>query len=294
MSAGELTPARAVPSARDLAALAKPRITLMVVATGVLGALAAPARPPLARALCALVGTALLVAGANALNMWLERDTDARMPRTRDRPVAAGRISPGLALGLGLGATLASLVLLAAASFRVAWLGAVAWGAYVALYTPMKRWTRWSLPVGAIAGAMPPAMGWATASDAPLGALYLFLLLFTWQLPHFLAISLFRGAEYAGAGLAVGLPPWSARRARAGGELLAYAVGFVGVTLTAPLWGLGGPVSVGVAALSGGGLLALAERVARAPRPEPAARALFAYSMGHLAIVLGALGVGVS
>lgn len=277
--------------ARDLLALTKPRITLMVTATGVMGLLATPERAPGWRLTAALVGTALVVAGANVLNMWIERDSDALMERTRDRPLASGRIAPGVGLAFGLALSALAMPILAAAGLSVAILGAVALVTYLGIYTPMKRRSRWSLPAGAIAGAMPPVMGWATASCSVYGGVYLFVVLFAWQLPHFVAIALFRGEEYARAGLAVGAVG-SSPVERAKRELVVLSVAFAAITLAAPLFGFGGVWVFVTAAVTGAGLVALAIRAARARAQRSAWRDVFAYTMGHLAIVLAAFALG--
>jgi len=272
-----------VPSfARDLIALCKPRITLMVTATGVAGALAAKEQLRFA-GLAALLGTMMIVAGANTLNMWIERESDARMERTRDRPLAAGRISPTVGLLFGLAISVLAVPLLFLSNARVAAMGLVAWFVYVALYTPMKRFTQWALPVGAIAGAMPPAMGWAAATGSldARGA-YLFALLFLWQLPHFMAIALVRSDEYAAAGLAVGNP----RRAKV--LLVASAIAFVVLTVLTPI---GGSLGRLVAAVTGAIFVALCVRTATSRASRNEARDAFAFTMAHLAIVLVAIGV---
>ncbi len=276
----------------DLVALTKPRITLMVTATGVAGALAARRPLSLAESLGALAGTAFVVGGANALNMWFEADTDARMERTRDRPLAAGRLPRSVGLLVGLVLAIASMPLLAIAGVDVALLGLAALVVYAAIYTPLKRVTRWALPVGALAGAAPPLMGWVTAThrppissaglDAP--GLYLFAVLFAWQLPHFVAIAIFRGDEYANAGLVVG------RSDPRGRTLLASAVAFVLTLVAAPLFGFPGRAHLAVCAVTGAALLALSARVAYGRAPREAARDAFAYSMAHLAVVLVSLG----
>lgn len=283
--------ARSAPALRDFVSLAKPRITMMVTATGVMGALAS--RAPLAwpRALAALFGTVLVVAGANALNMWVERETDALMDRTRERPLASGRVAGPVGLAFGLALSAVSLPVLALAGWPVAALGAIALVVYVAVYTPLKRRSRWSLVAGAVAGAMPPAMGWAATSESLAGAAFLFAVLFVWQLPHFLAIALFRGREYAAAGLVVGAASDAAVR-RARRELVASAAAFSALTLLAPLVGLGGAWTTGVCAASGAGLVALAIRAARPTAPLSRARDVFAYTMGHLAVVLAAIVLG--
>lgn len=270
----------------DLVALTKPRITAMVTATGVAGVLAAPTRPSMPQTLVVAAGIGLVVASANVVNMWLERESDALMERTRARPLAAGRVSPGVGLGLGLALLAAAIPTMLASSLRVAGLGLVAWFAYVALYTPLKRWTAWSLPVGAVAGAMPPAMGSVAATgalDARAG--YLFAVLFAWQLPHFLAISIMRADEYRGAGLAVG--------ARLGTRvvLVSSATALWIVTLASPAFGLGAWGAGAVAAVSGGAMLLLSLRAARPGAGRAEARDVFAFTMAHLALVLTAFGV---
>lgn len=267
-------------SARDLLALCKPRITSMVVATGIAGALAAPDKPTMA-ALPGLLGTALIVAGANALNMWIERESDGRMERTRERPLAAGRISPSVGLGFGLALSLLAVPLLSLSNFKVALLGVGAWFVYVAIYTPLKRFSAWALPVGAVAGAMPPLMGWTAATGGlDAGGLYLFAVLFFWQLPHFMAIALFRADEYAAAGLVV------ARSTKT--MLIVSGLAFVVVTLLAPL---GGRIATAIAALMGGAFLFLCARAARSGASRNQARDVFAFTMAHLAVVLVAMGL---
>src|SRR5580692_10692883 len=193
---------------RDLARLTKPRITLIVIATCAAGMAIAPVRIPALVALLALAGTTLIVASANVLNMWWERDTDGLMARTRNRPLPAGRLPPDVALVYGLALGASSIPMLMAVNALTAALGVLALATYVLAYTPLKRHTSLALLVGAIPGAMPPLMGWTSATgslvaaSAPrMGGLLLFLLLFVWQLPHFIAIALFRAEDYARAGL---------------------------------------------------------------------------------------------
>jgi protoheme IX farnesyltransferase len=196
---------------RDLVALAKPRITLMVVITAAGGLflsrrapdLAAPITP--ATVIATLLGTALIVAGANALNMYIERESDRRMVRTRNRPLPAGRMAPRVALWFGVVLSALSVPILAiGANPLTALLAVLANLIYVLAYTPMKQHSHWALHVGAIPGAIPPLLGWTAGTariDAP--GLVLFSLLFLWQIPHFVAITLFRKMDYARAGLVV-------------------------------------------------------------------------------------------
>ena len=202
MSTRIATPS-AVPALRDFASLAKPRITLMVVLTAAGGMFLAPASIGAIKALTMLLTTACVVAGANSLNCWLERDSDRFMRRTMGRPLPAGRMEPKIAMVFGLLLGLISVPALTLLINPVTGaLGALALVSYVAVYTPMKQHSSLALLVGAVPGALPPLMGWTAATgriDTP--GLVLFGILFFWQVPHFLAISIYRQSEYERAGL---------------------------------------------------------------------------------------------
>ena len=195
---------------RDLFALTKPRITTMVVITAA-GGLFLSRRAPGVESLltgtilATLFGTAMIVAGANALNMYVERDIDKRMERTKNRPLPTGRVPARLALWLGVGlSALAVPILAIGANTLTALLAVIANLLYVLAYTPLKQHSHWALHVGAIPGAIPPLLGW-TAGTGHIDAagLILFSILFIWQIPHFIAIALFRKGDYARAGLVV-------------------------------------------------------------------------------------------
>jgi len=189
----------------DLVALAKPRITALVLITTAGGYWLAPVKAGPLVATLTIVGTILIVAGANALNMYLERDVDGRMERTKDRPLPAGRLAPRVALWFGVALSVAAVPILAiGANATTALLAVLANLSYVLAYTPLKQRSHWALLVGAVPGAMPPLLGW-TAATGRIGAggIVLFAILFLWQVPHFLAISIFRKDEYARAGLKV-------------------------------------------------------------------------------------------
>jgi heme O synthase-like polyprenyltransferase len=200
--------ARAVSGVRGtfgaLGELVKPSIAGLVMVTATCGALVSPEPIRWGKLLVALVSTAMVVGAANALNMYAERDSDALMSRTRHRPLPSGRLSPEIALAFAL--VLASLglnVLGLSSGGLPCLLTALAFGSYVLVYTPLKRVTPYALHVGALPGAIPPLIGYA-AVNGELGAAawWLFAILFVWQLPHFLAIALFRSADYARAGAA--------------------------------------------------------------------------------------------
>ncbi len=190
---------------RDLIALTKPQITLMVLITAAGGVWLAPGVIDLRVMLVMLGTTGMIVAAANALNCYLERDVDRLMERTAMRPLPDGRMQPGLALVFGVALAIVAVPLLTfAVNPLTGLLGLIALVSYVAVYTPMKQITPAALLVGAVPGALPPLMGWTAVTnslDAP--GLVLFGVLFFWQLPHFIAISIFRQSEYERAGLKV-------------------------------------------------------------------------------------------
>ena len=213
-------------------------------ATGAAGACLAPGHPPAGRLCLSLVGTALIVGSANALNMWWERDVDALMRRTRNRPLPAGRMSPDVAIIFGLALALIAAPMLFLVNAMTGVLGLVALVTYVLVYTPLKRHTHLALLVGAVPGAMPPLLGWTTATGSiGLGGLLLFGVCFLWQLPHFAAITIFRAEDYARAGLQVVSVQLGERRrggqSRSGRGLLSSCRSFRPVRLAGALPRLG-------------------------------------------------------
>lgn len=187
----------------DYAELAKPRITLMVVLTTAAGYyLGAEGGFDLLVLLNALLGTAVIASAASALNQVLERDSDARMLRTRHRPLPAGRMEVGAAVGFGLVLTVVGTLYLAVAvNALTAGIGAATLALYVLVYTPLKRRTSLCTIVGAVPGALPPVMGWSAATNTlNAEAWVLFAILFFWQLPHFLAIAWNYREDYARGG----------------------------------------------------------------------------------------------
>ncbi|HWB81811.1 MAG TPA: heme o synthase [Nannocystaceae bacterium] len=190
---------------KELIALTKPGVTRMCLLTTLGGFMLAPVELSWPACISAMLGTAACVGGANAFNMWLERDADARMSRTRRRPLPAGRLHPDRAVQFAwLLAIVGVAVLALGTNILTAVLGALAIASYVLVYTPLKYRTPLALVIGAVPGAAPPLLGWTAAMnsiDAP--ALVLFAILLVWQLPHFLAIALYRQDDYAKAGIKV-------------------------------------------------------------------------------------------
>ncbi len=217
--------------ARDLVLLSKPRLSSLVVLTSAGGLALAPVHVGAARAVVTVLGIAAVVGAANALNCYLERDVDARMRRTRDRPLPAGRIEPFTAVALGLMVPAFALPMLAlVANPLTALLAFIALVVYVGIYTPLKQRSTLALFVGAVPGAIPPLMGWTAATGrVDAGGLALFALLFAWQIPHFLAISLYLREDYARGGLKVFSIVHGERATRA--WMAASAVALVPVSL---------------------------------------------------------------
>ena len=279
---------------RALLELSKPGVTRLVLVTTACGGFAAPGPLDGLTLALAVLGTGLVVAGANALNMLLEIDSDAFMTRTRTRPLPTGRLSPDEALVFGVGVSIAGLALLAHfTTLTAVALSAFALLSYVLVYTPLKRVTPVSLYVGAVPGALPPAIGYAAmAGTLDRRALALFAILFVWQLPHFLAISVFRRDEYARAGLKVLAAERGLVLAKRHIAVLAIALW---VTTLLPYWGgLVGVVYGGLAGVSGALFVAWALRGLRADADHAWARSLFLASMPHLVLVMAALVIGLA
>jgi protoheme IX farnesyltransferase len=280
---------------RDLVELGKPRLAALVIFTFGGALLLAPRSVSLSRALIALFGTTLIVAAANAINMYLERDVDGLMRRTQRRPLPEGRMAPLIALATGAMLGSAALPLLfVGGGFLVVALGLVAFYSYVWGYTPMKRRSPLSLYVGALPGAMPPLMGWVTATGTiDAGGLVLFLILFVWQVPHFIAIAIFRAEDYAVAGFRVISLEKSPRSTRA--TMIISAAVLTPIALALCALGIGGWLYGAVALLLGVGFVAAVWRGLHLAPDDPAskswARGVFFYSLIYLTALFVALAV---
>ena len=282
--------------AADVVALAKPRIMVVSLLTAAGGLSLAPGAPSVELWLVLMVGTALLVGAANTLNMYLERDVDCLMARTRNRPLPQRRLGPEVALAAGiLQAALAVPILTFGiggahpfAGPLTGLLGVIALISYVMIYTPLKQRTWTATWIGAVPGAMPALMGWTAATGRiELGGLAVFGLLFFWQIPHTHAIALFRHREYTRAGLKT-LPGERGERA-AHREIVLYSLVQVAVSLAPWALGVAGPVYLAVAAVLGAVFLgAVAVGLARGAGPKWAKR-LFLLSIVYLPVVFTAL-----
>jgi protoheme IX farnesyltransferase len=238
----------------DYLALTKPRVAVLVLFTVGAGVLLASAPAlPLALLFHAVFGTALVAAGASALNQYLERHSDARMRRTQDRPLPAGRLQPleVLAFGVLLGCGGVVYLLLALPAPGAALAAAFTFVCYVAVYTPLKGRTTLNTLVGAVPGAMPPVIGWcAVTGEVTTGALTLFVILFLWQVPHFLAIAWMYRDEYARAGLCM-LPVIDPDGRLTGRQMVLYCLALIPVSLGPVLLDSAGVLYTGGALLLG-------------------------------------------
>jgi protoheme IX farnesyltransferase len=275
-----MTPAVAITRARiaDFYELMKPRVVLMVLLTTMVGFYLGSAGGFDLATLChALIGTALAAGGTLALNQFLERELDARMDRTRRRPLPEGRLEPAEALGFGVLVTAAGLLYLTVAVNALAALvTAVIVVSYLFVYTPLKPRTSLCSVVGAVPGALPPLIGVAAARGAlGIEAWVLFAIMFLWQIPHSLAIARLYRDDYARAGLRL-LPVVEPDGASTGRQVVANSLALLAVALLPTLIGLTGPVYFLAALALGLGLLGYAVALAVWQRVSDARRLLFA------------------
>ena len=274
----------------DYLELTKPRLSLLSVLTALVGYYAArPAHDP-AQVLCLAVGASLAAGGVAALNQWSERETDARMRRTADRPIPAGRIAGGSAYVLGWGMCFIALALL---FYQVGRLSALftllTIASYLGWYTPAKRSSRWSTEIGAIAGALPPLIGWsAAAGDVTALGWILFGVMFFWQIPHFMAIAWTYRRDYSAVNFPM-LPVRDESGTKVARWSFVATVALVALSLLPVALGLDGPWYAGAAALAGAGFLWRAAGFLRPEGRDGSARRLFLFSLAYLPVLLGSL-----
>ena len=287
-----MSSAIALPRSRasDFMTLAKPGITVMVAITAAVGYWMAARDAFSAQVLFRLlIGTVLSAAGAAALNQVLERDLDAKMDRTRNRPLPSGRmgVKPAAAFGIVLSAAgvahLAGAVNLLTAAISLATIVS-----YLALYTPLKTKSSVCTLVGAIPGALPPVMGWAAARGSlEMRAWILFLILFFWQLPHFLALAWMYREDYARAGFPM-LPVEEPTGASTGRQVVLQTLALVVVSLLPVGFGIAGEGYLVAALVLGAGFLGFGVAFA-VERTRDRASRLFLASIAYLPLLLGAL-----
>ncbi len=224
----------------DVLELTKPRIALMVLFTVGIGALlGSQGALDVAQLLHVLVGVAFVAAGASALNQWLERHTDALMRRTENRPLPAGRLSSAEVLSFGIACSVIGLgyMLILLTHWLAAVVTLVTLLSYVFVYTPLKKQTTLNTLIGAVPGALPPVIGWtAMTGSLDLAALVLFLIVFIWQVPHFLAIAWIYRADYARAGLKM-LPGLDEDGAATSRQMMQYTLALIPISLLPVLLG---------------------------------------------------------
>jgi protoheme IX farnesyltransferase len=273
--------------------LTKPRLTFLAIVTALGGFfLAGQTRVPGTPAgvpgtfVFLLLGTTLVGAGAGALNQYLEREADGRMERTRGRPLPSGRISPDSALTFGIFCSVAGLLILALGTNGLAaGLAAATLVSYLFIYTPLKPRTALCTLVGAIPGALPPLIGWASArGELGFHAWPLFFILFLWQLPHFLAIACTWREDYARAGFKM-LPVLDPAGGSTGRQIVLYCLALIPVSLLPAAMGSFGWFYFLIALASGLGFLGFGVATARA-RSRLSARRLFFASILYLPVLL--------
>jgi protoheme IX farnesyltransferase len=274
----------------DLVALTKPRVVLMVLVTTLVGYyVGLTGAADWARLLHLALGTVLAAGGTLALNQYWERDVDARMERTRARPLPDGRLMPLEALAFGAAITALGIAYLAAfVGVAPAMVTLATFALYLFAYTPLKLRSPLCTIVGAIPGALPPVTGWVAARDeAGVGAWILFGILFLWQLPHTLAIARLYRDDYARAGVRV-LPVIDPHGASAERQIVTGCLALLGVSLLPTLTGLAGGVYFAGALALGLAFVALGAWQALTPSPGGARRVLFA-SLLYLPALLALL-----
>lgn len=295
--ASEQIPAPALPAEseanwRHYLELTKPRLSMLSVTTAMVGYLAAVPYSywDWARTVFVVAGTALCAGGVAALNMWMESDVDALMRRTAERPLPRGIIQPGSAFVLGWALCVAGLaVLFKWVNGMSAFLGLATVVAYLAIYTPAKRWSRWSTEIGAISGALPPMIGWAAAGRSnPALGWTLFAILYTWQMPHFFSLAWTYRKDYAAAGMPM-LPVVDPSGRKVSRRTFVWTALLVTATLLPTLLGYCTWYYFAFAAALGLWITKSAFHFLDPARREVEARRLFLISIAYLPLLLGLL-----
>jgi len=274
----------------DYLALTKPRVVTMVLVTTLFGFyLGADAAPALRLLLHTLIGTALAAGGTLALNQYMERHLDARMVRTRHRPLPDGRLAPGEALALGLALLAGGLAYLqVAAGAPCALVTAAIAATYLLAYTPLKSRTSLCSLVGAVPGALPPVAGWAAArGGVSTEAWVLFAIMYLWQIPHTLAIGRMYRDDYARAGIRV-LAVVDTDGSSTAIQAVVNCLALLPVALLPTLLGMAGSLYFAIALLLGLGFLWAAIGLART-RSLMDARRLLVVSLVYLPVLLGTM-----
>lgn len=273
----------------DFVALLKPRVMSLVVFTAITGLLVAPGTIHPFVGFVAILCIAIGAGASGALNMWFDADIDAVMRRTRERPIPAGRMDGGVALGFGATLAVASVTIMGlATNYVAAALLAFTILFYLLVYTIwLKRRTPENIVIGGAAGALPPVVGWAAVTGGvSIEPLVLFAVIFLWTPPHFWALALFYESDYEKAGIP--MLPVVAGEKQTRLRILAYSIALVPVGLLPWIMGFAGPLYAIAAATCGGIFLYRAARLYRTTL-EADARRLFAFSIVYLFVLFAAL-----
>jgi len=276
---------------RDFVALTKPRIISLLLVTTIAPMFVA-GRPSWDLVLVVFIGGYLMAGGANAVNMYLDRDIDDRMSRTRLRPIPSGRMQPREVLVFGLLlATAATFLLARFANVLTAALALLGFYAYVFLYTQwLKRSSPQNIVIGGAAGAVPPLVGWAAVTGRiDLMAIYLFVIIFYWTPPHFWALALNKQRDYGRAGVPMAPLVWGEAETKR--QMLWYTVILTGLTLLPWAMGALGTLYVGAAIVLDALLLRGVWRVLRAAEFTAPAWSVYKYSLLYLALLFAAMAV---
>ncbi len=271
----------------DFYELTKPRLSFLSVITAVVGYLAADPSRNFSVLISLLIGTSLAAGGAAVLNQWLEREADAKMVRTRSRPIPAGRINPTHAFIYGMGLSVVGCYLLyTGANLLAGTLTAATIASYVLLYTPLKRLTTWNTLVGSIPGALPPLIGWAAAEGriSTLGWI-LFAILFLWQMPHFFAIAWTHRKDYAEGGFVM-LSNADANGRKVAVQAFVFCLALVISTLLPAILGYASWVYGAIATIAGIYILRPSIAFLNESNRDVAARKLFFASIFYLPALL--------
>ncbi len=286
-----LVTAKHMAEPKDFIDLMKPRVMSLVVFTTIIGMLLAPTTTHPVLLVIAIIAIAAGAGASGAINQWYDRDIDAIMERTKNRPIPAGRIDPDEALAFGLIVSALSVLVLGLAA-NIAAAAALAFTIffYGVVYSIwLKRATPQNIVIGGAAGAFPPAIGWLAAGGSlGIEALILFLIIFIWTPPHFWALALVKNDDYTRAGIPM-LP------VVAGGDatrrqILGYSIVLAPLAVTPWLIGLASVYYAGVAAVLGGGFVYYAVMLIR-EKTDARAMSLFKYSIIYLFLIFLALGI---
>jgi protoheme IX farnesyltransferase len=275
--------------ARDLVALTKPRIISLLLVTTIAPMFVAGS-PSWPLVLAVFVGGYLMAGGANAVNMYMDRDIDDRMSRTRLRPIPSGRMQPREVLAFGvLLSTTATWLLAHFANVLTAALGLAGFYFYVFIYTRwLKRSTPQNIVIGGAAGAFPPLVGWAAVTNrVDLFAVYLFLIIFYWTPPHFWALALLKQKDYGKAGVPMAPLVWGEAETKR--QMFWYTLILIPLTLLPYCFGALGIVYLGLAAILDAIFLAELLRVIRAAEWNKLAWKLYRFSLLYLALLFAAM-----